>query len=256
MKYAVVTGVSQGFGAAIAEQMMQAGMHVIGVSRTDNERLTNEAKKNDVTYSHHACDLSSVSQVEETLATVTNDLQKQQASSVIVIQNAGVIEPIDRVGALDTEQLIRHTHINYIAPMIITNGFFKALTTIPVTVVYITSGAAEKTYEGWSVYGSTKAGLNHFNRITGVELEAENSIHKSIAFSPSVMDTNMQDMIRSSSKDSFAAVEDFRELKRNGQLRDPRIVAQGLTKLVCNQAYENGRVYHITEFLNERGEVE
>jgi len=94
--------------------------------------------------------------------------------------------------------------------------------------VNITSGAAERSVYGWSTYGSSKAGLNYFTATTALELSQNNVPHRIVAFSPGVMDTNMQEDIRSSSEDAFADVDKFKQLKEQGQLRGTDVVAKAL----------------------------
>ncbi|MFC0525560.1 (S)-benzoin forming benzil reductase [Pontibacillus salicampi] len=250
MHYAVITGVSKGLGASIAEELMQKGIHIIGISRSINERLQEKADQHQVSYTHYSCDLSSVADLEEVFGAVAERLSQIEAQSVYVVNNAGVVEPIDRVGSLASQHVVQHVHVNYIAPMLITNLMYQQLATTPVTVVNITSGAAEKTIYGWSVYGSTKAALNHFTRTVAVE-QGEGSKHVSIAFSPGVMDTDMQGDIRSSSKEAFQDVEKFQQMKQQGMLRDTTVVAQAVVRLLFQETISNGQVYHVNDLLDE-----
>ncbi|MYL33631.1 (S)-benzoin forming benzil reductase [Pontibacillus yanchengensis] len=251
MKYAVVTGVSKGLGASVAQQLMEEGIHILGVSRSDNQELKEIAKKNEVSYTHYACDLSSVEDLERVFTLIINHIRDNQPEGIYVVNNAGVVEPIDHVGALESGKVVQHVHVNLIAPMLITNLFYNKVSETPVTIVNITSGAANRSVYGWSVYGSTKAGLNYFTETAASEQEQRNGLHTSIAFSPGVMDTDMQEDIRSSSEDAFADVDKFKELKEKGMLRDTNVVAQALRKLLFKQSLENGQVYHVNDLLDE-----
>ena len=82
-----------------------------------------------------------------------------------------------------------------------------------------------------------------------LELSKNGSRHKVIAFSPGVMDTDMQGTIRSSSQESFADVENFKRYKEQGMLRDTDKVAEVLVKLVNETDVESGKLYHVNDLL-------
>lgn len=83
----------------------------------------------------------------------------------------------------------------------------------------------------------------------GLELESNGSSSKVIAFSPGIMDTDMQVTIRSSSEESFADVNTFRNYKESGSLRSPDTVAGALVKLVLAENLENGKIYKVNDLL-------
>jgi benzil reductase ((S)-benzoin forming) len=91
-------------------------------------------------------------------------------------------------------------------------------------VLAISSGAARRPVEGWSAYCAGKAGLDMFVRSVNAEYAsaaAERSV-RAVALAPGVVDTGMQESIRSA---DFAQVQRFRDLKENNQLSNPDDVA-------------------------------
>lgn len=82
-----------------------------------------------------------------------------------------------------------------------------------------------------------------------LELSNKGSRHKVIAFSPGVMDTDMQGTIRSSSEEAFADVENFKRYKEQGMLRDTDTVAGVLVELVTEADVESGKLYHVNDLL-------
>ncbi|KGX86523.1 (S)-benzoin forming benzil reductase [Pontibacillus marinus] len=249
MDFAVITGVSRGLGESIAKQMMEQGTSVIGLSRSENKDLQSVANKHQVTYEHYTCDLSSENEVENVFSQIIDFIKEQKANNVYVVNNAGVVEPIQKVGDLPANEVVQHMHVNLIAPMLITNLFTKNCSEMEVTTVNITSGAANRAVYGWSTYGSSKAGVNYFTSTTALELEKNRSSHKIVAFSPGIMDTDMQADIRSASEEAFAEVDTFKEFKEQGKLRDTDVVAQAMLKLL-QQDFENGSVYHVNDLLD------
>jgi len=125
MDFAVITGVSRGLGESIAKQMMEQGTSVIGLSRSENKGLQSVANKHQVTYEHYTCDLSSENEVENVFSQIIDYIKDHKANKVYVVNNAGVVEPIQKVGDLPANEVVQHMHVNLIAPMLITNLFTK-----------------------------------------------------------------------------------------------------------------------------------
>lgn len=249
MDYAVITGVSRGFGESVAKQMIEQGKSVIGLSRSENKELQSFAEKHQVTYEHYTCDLSSENEIEKVFTQIIDYIKEQKADKVYVVNNAGIVEPIQKVGELPANEVVQHIHVNLIAPMLITNLFLQKCKEIEVTTVNITSGAASRAVYGWSMYGSSKAGLNYFTSTTALEQEKNNVPHKIVGFRPGVMDTDMQADIRSSSEEAFADVGKYKEYKEQGKLRDTDVVAKAMLRLL-EQNFENGSIYHVNDVLD------
>src|SRR5690625_7484217 len=105
---------------------------------------------------------------------------------------------------------------------------------ISLTAVTITSGAAERPVYGWSAYCSTKASINMYTKTVGLEQEEIDSGNKVIAFSPGVMDTNMQAEISSSTEEHIIEVETFREYNEINQFQHSSEIRYTLTNNYCH----------------------
>jgi benzil reductase ((S)-benzoin forming) len=250
MNYAIVTGASKGLGASAAQRFIPEGIPVISVSRNENSALKQDAESAGVSYTHYSCDLSSAQQVQSVFSQICDDVF-QHADNVYVINNAGVIEPIDVTGELDPVLVQRNIQVNLSSPILISNLFLQKAkeTGSRVIIANVTSGAGERPIQGWSIYCSTKAAVNLFTMTAGLELQNSGSSSKVIAFSPGIMDTDMQVTIRSSSEDAFADVNTFRNYKESGSLRSPDTVASALVKLVLADHLDNGKIYNVNNLL-------
>lgn len=250
MKYAVITGASRGLGAAAAQQLISEGYHVITVSRKENADLKSTAEEAGTTLSHYSCDLGSAEQVQKVFAEIAETVYGD-AELVYVVNNAGVIEPIEIAGELDAGLVMANVQVNLTSPILISNLFLEKAkkTGIETIIANVSSGAGERPIQGWSIYCSTKAALNMFTATAGLELSSANSNSKAIAFSPGIMDTDMQATIRSSSEEAFADVETFRNYKESGALRSAETVAGALVKLLQDSSLENGKVYKVNDLL-------
>jgi benzil reductase ((S)-benzoin forming) len=250
MKYAVITGASRGLGASAAKLLIAEGIHVISVARNENSSLKQAADKAGSGYMHFSCDLASLDQVQSVFTEIAEAVSKD-AELVYVINNAGVIEPIEIAGELDPALVQTNVQVNLSAPVIISNLFLQKAreTGIKAIIANVTSGAAERPIHGWSIYCSTKAAVNMFTMTAGLELASNGSSSKIIAFSPGIMDTDMQAAIRSSNEEAFAELETFKKYKESGSLRSPDTVAGALVKLILGTDLENGKIYKVNDLL-------
>ncbi|WP_040203981.1 (S)-benzoin forming benzil reductase [Neobacillus jeddahensis] len=252
MKYAVITGASKGLGEAIAKRLINEQIAIISVSRTENEEIRGLAIAKGIDYTHYSCNLSLETEIQEVFMEIAHSIFQKNPNEILLFNNAGVIDPIQTVGNLDQTPIIRNIQVNLIAPILITNLFFSKaqVTNTKVLVINITSGAAVRSIEGWSVYCSAKAGLNMFTQTAAIEQAELKTTNKIIAFSPGVMDTSMQETIRSSSENAFKELEKFKELKEKSLLLQAEVVANSLVDLILSDEMESGQIYRINDLLN------
>ncbi|MGZ4095613.1 MAG: (S)-benzoin forming benzil reductase [Bacteroidia bacterium] len=251
MRYAIITGASRGLGEAIAKRMLQEQIAVVSVSRTENNGIRKLALEKGLFYRHYPCNLSLEKEVQEVFMEIAHCIYQKNPHEIYLFNNAGVIEPIETVGNLDQTPIIRNIQVNLIAPILITNIFLKKAGQSGTTVqaINITSGAAVRSIEGWSVYCSAKAGLNMFTQTAALEQAEMKTNNKIIAYSPGIMDTKMQETIRSSSKEAFKELEKFIEYKEKNKLLEADAVANPLIDLVLNGNAESGKIYHVSDFI-------
>lgn len=245
MQLAIVTGASKGLGDGLVDSFLEKGIPVIGLSRSETESREE--------FTSLLYDLSQSGVPLTAAEHIWQEIEKSGAQDVTIIHNASVIDPIERVGKLDADRVEIAFRVNVLAPMLMTNVWLAKAKqwTGTLTIVNVTSGAGSRPISGWSVYNSTKAAINMHTQVTGLELDQASSEHRVIAYNPGVMDTGMQQTIRSSSEEAFADVGRFKELKQKGDLRAPRTVADALVSLVTNGPVENGRIYTVTELLGD-----
>src|SRR5690606_11750687 len=159
---------------------------------------------------------------------------KNSPSSVTLINNAGIIEPIGRVENNGAEKIAKNIAVNLTAPMILTSEFINTFreSNIDKKVINISSGAGRKPYSGWSSYCSSKAGLDHFTRVIDVEQRDKPYGVKAISLAPGIIDTDMQTKIRQSDKSDFERVETFIQYKEKGELSSPDQTAAKIIEIM------------------------
>ncbi|GAA0456961.1 SDR family NAD(P)-dependent oxidoreductase [Alkalibacillus silvisoli] len=251
MKFAIVTGASRGLGEEVAKNLLSNEHHVITVSR---KRKTNDFKNyandNRKSYFHFSCDLSDLESLSDTAHEIVKVLQKHPVEELLIVNNAGMVTPIGTVGHLENHEIARHVSLNLTAPMLLVNTMKANSGAERLTVINVTSGAAEKAIYGWNVYSSTKSAVNKYTETAALEAQELGSRDIHVAFSPGVMDTDMQGEIREADAKDFKDVVSFKQLKDEGQLRSPKEVADLLQSLVKSQdSLENGKIYKVYDLI-------
>lgn len=252
MNYAIVTGVSKGLGESIARLFLEENIRVIGISRTKNVSLVNDSQALGVLYTHYPCDLSSLEELEDTYDKIKTHVFKKDTEKVYLINNAATVHPIDVSKRLSREAIEKHVSLNVTAPMFTTSRLLHDAEKYgtQVVVANISSGAADRSTYGWSLYGATKAAINRYTETVALEVNEQKDTHKVILFDPSIMDTGMQQTIRQSTKDQFKEVDTFKAFKEDDALRSPTIVGRVLVDLLlADDALTNGHYYRIHDYV-------
>lgn len=251
MEWAIVTGVSRGLGESIARLFLEQGICVMGLSRNANEELSKLAKENNTIFKHYSCDLSDHTAVKNTSQKMSEQIFTNELSTLYLVNNAAVIDPVDHSMNISSDDLAYHVQVNTIAPMVLMNFFLNKATEAEVALLgaTITSGAAERPVYGWSAYCTTKASMNMYTKTVALEQEELNTDNKVIAFSPGIMDTDMQEKIRSNSQEQFAEIETFKAYKENNLLKEADVVGGVLVDILTDAAnLENGKIYHVKDY--------
>nr|WP_252311462.1 SDR family NAD(P)-dependent oxidoreductase [Sinobaca sp. H24] len=140
--------------------------------------------------------------------------------------------------------------LNLSAPIVCTAHFIKSLEekSIPKTVINISSGAAHSTIFGWSAYSSSKAGLEQFTKTAAMEQQDTTYPVSIYAFSPGIVDTPMQESIRSVSKENFRDLDQFKSYKKEGMLLPAEKVAEALER-VLEQRPKGGSSLSVESYI-------
>jgi benzil reductase ((S)-benzoin forming) len=227
---AIVTGHTKGLGAALAQQLLAQNVAVLGVSRSRNESLANQAGFDQV-----EIDLSDTERLTQFLAGDTLRDFLKGAQTVLLFNNAGMVQPIGPVETQDVAAIAQAVALNVSAPLMLASAFATASPDAgDRRIVHISSGAARNAYSGWSIYCATKAALDHHARSVA---EDDNRALRICSVAPGVVDTNMQAEIRSAGLDKFPMRERFEELKSSGKLATPDESAAKLIAYALSEGF-------------------
>ncbi|MET3658789.1 MULTISPECIES: SDR family NAD(P)-dependent oxidoreductase [Sporosarcina] len=241
MNVYIITGVSKGIGFELAKQLGSEGHFVIGIARTIS-------KLDGVKFIR--ADLSETEKLEALMDELIT-VSPREVVSFTLINNAGMVDPIGIMGAINAEDITKAVALNLTAPMILSNTFIGALKNFKGVkrIVNISSGAGRNAYEGWGAYCTTKAGLDHFSRV--VALEQGNAEHPVdiVSIAPGIIDTGMQETIRGSKEEAFPLIDRFIDYKEKGLLSSAEQTAGQLIAFMVNEDFKTvGAIADLRDF--------
>lgn len=233
MNLIYITGSSSGLGKALAELLLEDNNNqLVGIAR--RETIQHER------YTHYALDLKDV--INE------NIFQKLPANckKVVLINNAGDIGPITRIGSNSYKEVVDNYTINVTAPSFLCNQFVQAYQNdeLQKIIINVSSGAGKKPIEAWSTYCASKAALDMFTLV----LQTEHPEFKVFAVAPGIVDTPMQDAIRSADEQHFPHLDRFQSYKADGDLLSARKVALKYLKIIQEPQNFQEVIFSVRDF--------
>lgn len=167
----LVTGVTAGFGKAIAELLISKGHTVIGTGRRQEklDELKSQLGDNFIPLNFDVSDLPAT---KTALQTLPNDVIKNLD---VLVNNAGLalgLEPADKTDFADWQQMVNTNilgliHLTHeILPSMVANndGY----------IINLSSTAGNYPYFGGNVYGATKAFVTQFSLNLRADLVGKN----------------------------------------------------------------------------------
>lgn len=191
-KTVMITGASRGIGAEAGRVFAAAGANValLARSQSDIADLAGEIGPKAVAIPCNVARYSDLSAAVEAVLSAFGGLD-------VLINNAGVIEPISHLGAADPDAWAEVIDVNLKG---VFNGMHAALPAMKAggggSILTISSGAAHGPVEAWSHYCASKAAVHMLTRCLDKE-EAAHGI-RAMGLSPGTVATQMQREIKAS----------------------------------------------------------
>ncbi len=188
-KAVLITGASRGIGAATARLFAAKGAK-LGLAGRPGDALKAVADETGAILL--PCDVADFSAVQGAV----DAMVEQFGALDVLINNAGVIDPIAPMESVDPAEWGRQIDVNL-------KGVFHGMrAALPLmrqqgqgSILTVGSGAAYNALEGWSGYCASKAGAIMLTR--AAHLEAGSAV-RVLSLSPGTVATDMQGAIRSS----------------------------------------------------------
>lgn len=233
-KCVIISGGSKGLGAALYETYLGQGWQVYELSRSAPHTRS------------LACDFSQLGQAQGIIETLLSKLAQTQWGEIQVIHNVGRLGTVGPVANIHDWQT--SIDVNFGSLVLITQLFARYFQADPARkyLAAISSGAAQRDMQGWSLYCATKAAMDRFIGCFALEQAAEDSPIRALILNPGVMDTQMQAQIRESDPADFPALQQFLDLKAQGQLPAPAEIAAKIYQLLQSEP-QNGKNYRVAD---------
>lgn len=198
-KSVLITGASRGIGAAAAREFARAGAHVGLAGRASADLSAVAAETGGMALTCDVADYAQVVAAVDAMAAAHGRLD-------ILINNAGMIDPISMVADADPEAWGRLIDVNVKGPFY---GMRAALPGMIAagggTIITVGSGAAHNALEGWGAYCASKAGAWMLTRVADVEVRSKGV--RTLSLSPGTVATGMQTAIRDSGVNAVSQLD-------------------------------------------------
>lgn len=234
MKLAIITGGSRGLGEELVKRYEQQGFEVVEFSRSGNTRHSNNV---DFADPIGAC---------QVIASKLEELGRRQYTEIVAISNAAMLTPIGPLADSRASEWIANLNVSFTSAIVFMGNFVKYFQDHDCRKVMasISSGAALNPYNGWSLYCSGKAGLEHYVRCVAEEQKQQTRPVIAVNVNPGVIDTDMQSAIRATDETRFPQISKFVDYKNKGVLQSPASVAEAIS-LIVGGPLEAGERYSV-----------
>jgi benzil reductase ((S)-benzoin forming) len=215
----IVTGASRGLGRAIAEQLLQPGHVVLGLSR--------RAPPAPPGLEQWPCDLADPLPVAARLQAWLEGFDTAQFASAALINNAALLVLPQPLRDADAASLSAAVRIGLEAPLLLTAAFLRATRrwTGDKRVLHISSGLGRRAMASQGAYCAVKAGLDHLARAQALEEATLEHGARVVSLAPGIIDTDMQLQLRGADPAGFPDHDAFVQMKAEGRLDSPPAAA-------------------------------
>lgn len=200
-KVVVITGASRGIGAAAVRAFAAAGARVAALAR-NTAQIAELAVELGSDVMAMGCDVADWESVQSAFGAVNARFGRID----VLVNNAGVIDPIARLADADPDAWGKNIDINL-------KGVFHGMKAVlpqmraqgAGTIITVSSGAATNPLEGWSAYCAGKAGALMLTRAAHLE-EGPHGI-RILGLSPGTVATDMQVKIKASGVNPVSQID-------------------------------------------------
>jgi NAD(P)-dependent dehydrogenase (short-subunit alcohol dehydrogenase family) len=228
-KVAVITGASSGIGAGLAKHFVAQGMNVALCSR----RAPALAEGDSVL--SRSVDVSD----EAAVFRFADEAAQRFGRIDLWVNNAGVVEPIGMLRDLDMGEFARNHQINFMGVVHGTRAFIRHVRGLPKreaesVLVNVSSAAARQARAGMSAYSTAKAAIDRLTEAVAEEEKDAGIV--ALAFSPGMVDSGTQAVVRSMPVERMPASENNRRAAAAGRFNSPEHVAEHMLRIAFDPA--------------------
>eukprot|EP01132_Coremiostelium_polycephalum_P004616 gene4616-5767_t len=247
---AIVTGASKGFGYAICQELVKKfpvidfvlfSRSVEGLNKT-KQYIQSKNENSDVSIT--SLDMFDIAQIDNLFNSTLDKVQFTNYQRVLLFNNHGSLSYLQHVKDLtDFQQINKDITLNVTSFVQTCSIFLKKVekldSTIPITVVNVSSLCAIKPFESWGIYCIGKAARNMTIQVIAEECKKTNKNIKTLNYGPGPMDTDIQQEVRDKTSDPETK-KYFVDLKESGKLVDTNVSAGKMLNLIVEDKFETG----------------
>ena len=188
---ALITGATQGIGAAVAERFAQEGANLILIGRSVQrlEEVDDKVKAHGVESTLVPLDLKDYDKIDEIAAAVAHRFSTLD----ILVANAGVLGRLGPLNHLTPELWEEVIAVNLTANWHLIRAFDPLLSkAVAGRAIFVTSGAAQKFTPYWAPYACSKIALETMVRTYAQEIKNICPNYKVNLIDPGVVRTDMR----------------------------------------------------------------
>ncbi|XWW98358.1 hypothetical protein V2A60_006358 [Cordyceps javanica] len=229
-KVFIVSGASKGIGAAVTRHLL-GQKHKVVLTARSGDLLERARAEHPGQVEYVAGDMADPT-VAATLAKIAVD-KFGRIDGVVI--NHGVLENT-ALGDMSVDNFRSMYEINVVSCFAMAKAALPELRKSKGCIVWVSSGAAVKTYQGWGGYGSSKAAINSLSS----HLASEERDITSVAIQPGRVDTDMQQLIRDTGSNTMdkAVYDTFVQAKEKGELLKPEQPGNVIARFVASPSKE------------------
>lgn len=238
MRLFIITGGSRGLGRALCEQFESRDYRILEFSRSAPHEYSVRV------------DLADPESSRRAVAQAIEPIDPQQLQELIVVSNAGMLEPIGSISGKPYSEVMKNMNTNFVSAVLVFREIIARFQAVDCrkVLVNISSGAALKGRAGWSLYCAAKAGMENFIHSVALEQQVQPQPFIPINVDPGVIDTEMQALIRSTPPSDFPDVELFVQRKDQGLLVPPDKVAAAILRILEQGSLSFGERYKAVDY--------
>lgn len=230
----VITGASSGLGAGMAAWFAGSGAAVGLCAR----RVPEAPSASAVTMSVDVTDRIAVGRFAEAVSTRLGPID-------LWINNAAIIEPIASQGDLTYSGLEEHFSVNVGGVLHGTQAYLDRLRADSHTgaLVNISSGLARRGRAGLTAYCASKAAVDRMTEV--IAIEQAPLLTMALAVAPGVIETGMQETLRSQDESVLHDLEMFHQFAEDGSMSSPAWIASQISDWVFGDVDPGGVIVRV-----------
>ncbi|KAG6002248.1 hypothetical protein E4U21_003285 [Claviceps maximensis] len=225
-KVIIVTGASKGLGAAMARYLLGQSHNLVLAARSA-EPLESMKRAHPGQVEYVAGDMTDSKMPEKLVSLAVKAFG--QLDGLVLNHGLLVSQKLDNFSADEFKTVY---NVNVFSCVEMAQVAIPEIRKTKGCILWVSSGAARRAYQGWSAYASSKAAINSLSTCLAFE---EKEI-TSLTIEPGRVDTDMQTQIRSAGKDSMdkTQFDDFVDTFAQGQLLRPEQPGNVMARFVVN----------------------